>query len=238
MTLTAWIDIFGATMRGSAPQFADAYREKHLSNGYSGLRELMGCDDRVMYLISEIACLEALKNQGMLSDMDLCEHVKSLAHQIDMTEPSPDTIMPPIIQSGSVDPRALTQTMTTAFRYAARILLCSLVPGFDRNQIQVRQLLDKLRLCLLTIPSGPDGFDRSLVWVYLIGGSVASGDSAFRSFLAERCRLLGPDGTASSCGSFGRMVRLLNEVWQVQDAGGEQHWREVMKNREWEYLLV
>ena len=97
MTLTAWIDILGATMLGRAPVFADTYREKHLSFGASGLREMMGCDDRVMYLISEIACLEALKKQDMLSAMDLCQHVSSLAHQIDMTEPASDEIAPPII---------------------------------------------------------------------------------------------------------------------------------------------
>ena len=55
MTLTSWIDILGATMLGRAPQFANTYRDKHLSASTSGLCELMGCEDRMMYLISEIA---------------------------------------------------------------------------------------------------------------------------------------------------------------------------------------
>ncbi|KAI5779595.1 fungal-specific transcription factor domain-containing protein [Geopyxis carbonaria] len=235
MTLTAWIDILGATMLGRAPQFADAYREKHLSSGLSGLRELMGCDDRVMYLISEIACLEALRDQAMLNDMDLCEHVKSLAMQIDLTEPPQDTILPPIVQSGHLDPRALTATMTAAFRYAARIYLCSLVPGFDRNQAQVKQLLDKLTNCLDQIPAGVHGFDRSLVWVYLIGGSVASADSSFRGFFGQRCADLGEH---AAFGSFGRMGRLLNEVWALQDAGNNCHWRDVMRSHNWDSLLI
>lgn len=238
MTLTAWIDILGATMLGRAPQFADTYREKHLSNGISGLRELMGCDDRVMYLISEIACLEALKNDGMLSDIDLCDHVKSLAHQIDLTEPSLDqpVATPPIITAdGQIDTRQLTNTTTDAFRFAARIYLCSLVPGFDRHQPQVMELLNKLTHCLESIPAGPDGFDRSLVWVYLIGGSVATSGSLFMRFFKSRCSAL---GEAGACGSFGRMTRILGILWGKREDGWEGGWRDVMEGNSWDFLLI
>ena len=224
-------------MLGRAPLFADTYRIKHLSAGNSGLRELMGCEDRVMYLISEIACLEALKIQNMLSDMDLCSHIESLAHQIDMTEDAMpgSTVTPPVIQSGHVDPRALTAQMTAAFRCAARIYLCTLVPGFDRTQPQIVQLLDKLTACLEGIPAGPEGFDRSLVWVMLIGGGVAGPESGFRRFFEERCVLLGEEG---NYGSFGRMRTVLEEVWRLREAGDEATWREVMRVQGWEYLLV
>ncbi|KAF8458704.1 fungal-specific transcription factor domain-containing protein [Terfezia claveryi] len=244
MTLTAWIDIFGATMLGRAPQFADTYREKHLSRGHSGLQELMGCDDQVMYLISEIACLEALKTDNMLSDMDLCEHVKSLASKIDETE---DMIIaakglhiPPVVRpNGSIDQSALSRHMTAAFRYAARIYLCSLVPGFDRNQIQVKELLNKLVATLEQIPAGVDGFDRSLVWVYLIGGSVSTEGSLFRQFLCRRGQMLGMEGTD---GSWGRMIRLLGEVWRIEDnpatAMGGCRWREIMFANGWDFLLI
>lgn len=240
MTLTAWIDILGATMIGRAPQFADSYREKHLSNGQSGLRELMGCDDRVMYLISEIACLEALKNDGMLSDMDLCEHVKSLAYQIDLTEPSIEQQMtspqlPIISASGHLDTQQLTNTTTDAFRYAARIYLCSLVPGFDRQQPQVKELLNKLTYCLESIPAGPDGFDRSLVWVLLIGGSVATPGSLFKGFFQSRCDAL---GDAARYGSFGRMQKLLEVLWERRESGLETTWREVMGSNQWDFLLI
>lgn len=237
MTLTAWIDILGATMRGRAPNFADTYREKHLSNGYSGLRELMGCDDRVMYLISEIACLEALKNDHMLTDMELCDHVKSLGHQIDLTEPPyEEPIYPIVTPSGLIDHRQLTRTTTAAFRYAARIYLCSLVPGFDCTQPQVEELLNKLTLCLEQIPAGPDGFDRSLVWVLLIGGSVATEGSRFRRFFDRRCALMGED---AGYGSFGRMARLLETLWERREAGCENvTWREVMDSERWDFLLI
>lgn len=244
MTLAAWIDILGATMLGRAPQFADAYREKHLSRGHSGLQELMGCDDQVMYLISEITCLEALKNDNMLSDMDLCEHVKSLASKIDETEDQEISanghVIPPVVRlDGSVNPSALSRHITAAFRYAARIYLCSLVPGFDRNQIQVKELLNKLVATLEQIPAGNTGFDRSLVWVYLIGGSVSTEGSLFRQFLYRRGELLGVEGVE---GSWARMIRLLGEVWRIEDnpatAGGGCRWREIMIANGWDFLLI
>ncbi|KAF8464701.1 fungal-specific transcription factor domain-containing protein [Kalaharituber pfeilii] len=245
MTLTAWVDILGATMLGRAPQFADTYREKHLCRGYSGLMELMGCDDQVMYLISEIACLEALKNDNMLSDMDLCEHVKSLASKIDETEDialaaSGGLPVGPIVRSdGGINQTTLAHHMTDAFRYAARIYLCSLVPGFDRNQIQVKELLNKLVATLERIPGGVDGFDRSLVWVYLIGGSVSTQGSLFRQFLYRRNDMLGAEGTE---GSWGRMFRLLGEVWRLEDnpatAMGGCRWRDVMVANGWDFLMI
>lgn len=237
MTLTAWIDILGATMLGRAPLFADTYRIKHLSAGSAGLRELMGCEDRVMYLISEIACLEALKLQNMLSDMDLCSHIESLAHQIDMTEDASSLLLPPPPPSSAVmvDPRTLTAQMTAAFRCAARIYLCSLVPGFDRTQPQIVSLLDKLMAVLDAVPAGPDGFDRSLVWVFLIAGGVAAPDGAFRAFFDQRCAALGDEG---EYGSFGCMRTVLDELWRVRAAGDDASWRDVMAVRGWQYLLV
>jgi hypothetical protein len=230
MTLTAWIDILGNTLLGRAPQFADTYREKHLSSGLSGFRESMGCDDRVMYLISETACLEALKAGNMLSDMELCEHVKSLAFQIDMTE----TPCAPSSSDESVN--HLTNSITAAFRFAARIYLCSLVPGFDKYQPQVHQLLDKLMDCLAAIPGGSEGFDRCLVWVLLIGGSVAGPRSEFRQWFEGRCQEM---GEGMEWGSFGRMRRVLEAVWrEEEETRTSVHWRDVMKREGWEDLLL
>jgi hypothetical protein len=215
-------------MLGRAPHFADTYRDKHLSASPSGLRELMGCDDRVMYLISEIVCLENLRDQHLLTDTDLCEHVKSLAHQIEMTETHEPLAMP----NAPIDPRSLTATITACFRYAARIYLCSLVPGFDKTQPQVVQLLDKLTATLDLIPVTPEHYDRSLVWVYLIGGSVAGPEAGLRRLVEDRCRMM---GDLSTQGSWGRMKRVLDEVWRV---GGDCQWREVMRGNGWVSLLI
>lgn len=248
MTLTAWIDILGATMQGQAPAFAHAYRDKHLSttNSSLGLRELMGCDDRVMYLISEIACLEALKKDGM-DDISLCQHVHALGDQIGLTEVGDNGPKMPSNANGTLSPKQLSKNITSAFRLAARIYLCSLVPGFSPSQGSCVGLVEKLTTVLQHIPSGPNGFDRSLSWVYLIGGSVSDMNSPFRQFFNDRIVQL---GDAAYSGSFGGVVSLLHEVWQQVDnaqpspnANGTTEapyisWRDVMQMRGADYLLI
>ncbi|KAF7893374.1 uncharacterized protein EAF02_000912 [Botrytis sinoallii] len=244
MTLTAWIDILGSTIQGRAPTFAHTYREKHLSqtNSSLGLRELMGCEDRVLYLISEIACLEALKNDGM-DDIQLCQHVHALGDQIGLTEIGETGPRVPFNAHGILSPKQLSKNMTAAFRLAARIYLCSLVPGFSPSQDSCVGLVNKLTQALEYIPAGPGGYDRSLVWVYLIGGSVSTTHSPFRHHFAERLAAL---GDFANQGSFGRVSTLLKEVWSHVDGryspgGGEAHyvsWREIMQMKGWDFLLI
>lgn len=248
MTLSAWIDILGATMQGQAPAFAHAYRDKHLSGANSslGLRELMGCDDHVMYLISEIACLEALKKDGM-DDISLCQHVHALGEQISLTEVGDDEVKVPFNANGTLSPKQLSKNITSAFRLAARIYLCSLVPGFSPSQGSCIGLVEKLTGVLQHIPSGPGGFDRSLSWVYLIGGSVSDAGSSFRQFFDDRVAQL---GEGAAIGSFGGVASLLREVWHQVDncrpspnaAGVAEvpyiYWRDVMQMRGWDYLLI
>jgi hypothetical protein len=241
MTLTSWIDILGATMLGRAPQFANTYRDKHLSASTSGLCELMGCEDRMMYLISEIACLEALKIGNVLDDMQLCEHIKLLGQQVDLTEPPLGAVELPYSSSGSIRPKQLSRNMTAMFRVAARIWLCSLVPGSTRYDQSMIDVVSRFTALFEFIPSGPDGFDRSLVWPLLIAGAHSTPSSAFRHVFADRIACLGEQ---AEFGSFGRMVRLLQEVWRQSDEqsaiGGHRnvHWRDVMRQKGWDFLLI
>jgi len=243
MTLTSWIDILGSTIQGRAPTFAHTYREKHLSstNSSLGLRELMGCEDRVMYLISEIACLEALKKDGM-DDIQLCRHVTSLGDEIGLTEIGESGPKIPYNTHGVLSPKQLSKNITAAFRIAARIYLCSLVPGFSPTQDSCVGLVAKLAQTLEFIPSGTMGFDRSLVWVYLVGGSVSTAHSSFRTFFDERLCAL---GDMANIGSFGGLTCLLKQVWETVDnqveANGEARyvsWREVMVANGWDFLLI
>ncbi|KAK2612460.1 DNA-binding transcriptional regulator ume6 [Conoideocrella luteorostrata] len=251
MTLTGWIDILGATMRGTSPTFAHTYREKHLSpvNSQLGLRELMGCEDRVMYLISEIACLDSLKGDGM-DDYTLCQHVAALGEQLTFTEVGEVDPKMPYNGNGTLSPKQLCRNITTAFRIAARIYLCSLIPGFSLSQTSPQGLVAKLTNVLQFIPSGQNGYDRSLVWVYLVGGSASLPGSNFRTLFDDRIAQL---GDAAMCGAFGRMVTVLREVWmqadnltQVPTPGSSVSdvfhpyisWRDVMRTKGWDFLLI
>ncbi|CAK7264505.1 DNA-binding transcriptional regulator ume6 [Sporothrix epigloea] len=215
MTLMSWVDILGATMLGCAPVFAHTYREKHLSEPHQsslGLQELMGCEDRVMYLISEIACLEALKAGGM-DDIMLCRHVSVLGDQIGRTEVGEEPAVLPFNANGTLNPKQLSFNITAAFRLAARIYLCSLIPGFCPSQASCRALVDKLTVVLQTIPCGPVGLDRCVVWAYLMAGFASMPCAYFRAFFADRVAQMGDN---AGVGSFGRVVMLLHETWLQQ----------------------
>ena len=258
MTLTAWMDVMAGAMQGCSPVFAHNYREKCLSaNPSLGLRELMGCDDKVMYFISEIACLETLKAEGM-DHMELCSHAKGVGDAINHTEMGESPPRVPFNADGTLSPVQLSCNMTAAFRLAARIYLCSVIPGFHPGQVHCARLIDKLTSVLLHIPSGPHGFDQSLAWVYLVGGAFSLPESSFRPFFEERMAQLGDVGLF---GPASRVAGLLREVWALSDTaaaqaaaagawgpgpeGGENepyvpyvHWRDVMQMKGWDFLLI
>lgn len=241
MTLASWIDILGATMLCRVPLFAHTYRHKAEMGITSGLAELMGCEDRVMYLISEIACLEALKLQGM-DDLTLCTHITGLGEQLTNTEIGLTDIGDVFsIATHAMRPKQLSKNITAVFRLAARIHLCSLVPDFDRHQASVVALVETLTSTMAFIPGGVDGFDRSLVWPLLIAGSVSLEGSSFRTMFSMRS---GELGGAADFGSFGRVAELLKDVWQI-NAGSfaneekkSVHWRDVMRQNGRDFLLI
>ncbi|KAJ5895057.1 C6 finger domain transcription factor nosA [Penicillium taxi] len=216
MALAAWVDILGATMTGGRPEFSDTYRNHHLSGKPLGLQELMGCDDRIIYLISEIACLESLKNDGTVDSMTLHSHVEALEAQLQYTEPENPTLEHPYSpKTGEICPQILTKIISSIFRTAARIYLCSLLPGYDRHQKSVQDLVQKINDDLEYIPYGPQGFDRSLVWPLLMAGVNSSQGSQFRVTLSHRRGIMGDH---IDLGGFGRLCRLLDEVWRLSDS--------------------
>jgi C6 transcription factor Pro1 len=240
MTVAAWIDILGATMLGRAPSFADTYREKNVANSPAGLAELMGCEDRIMFLISEIACLEALKLEGM-DTVQLCNHVRMLGEHISLTETSPGVVGNAYSATGAIRPKQLSKNITAIFRIAARIYLCSLLPDFDPNAHHITNLVTSLAEHMNYIPAGPDGFDRSLVWPLLIGGSASLPSSCFRTTFGERMAQM---GDVAEFGSFGRLKELLTATWAINDENtnrGERqsvHWRDVMRQQGWDWLII
>ncbi|KAK6529911.1 hypothetical protein TWF281_009065 [Arthrobotrys megalospora] len=239
MTLAAWIDILGSTMQGQFPAFAHEYCQNFKEGKSAGFKELMGCDDSVMYLISEITCLEYHKLFENLPDATLLDHITSLSASITSTETEFDPVA--AAQNGPMDPTILSGLITAAYRYAARIYLTTLVPAyqgvpFNHNVPAVIELVDKLTTVLELIPTGEDGFDRSLSWVYLIGGSVATPGSAFRTLLQSRFESLPQE---LRFGSFSDMYELVNLVWREADAAGTYvPWRSVMNANNWDLLLL
>ncbi|KAF2725497.1 hypothetical protein K431DRAFT_215320 [Polychaeton citri CBS 116435] len=240
MTLTSWIDILGSTMIGKAPTFADTYRNLNLTGRNAGLAELMGCDDRIMFLISEIACLDVQKAEG-LNEVVLCKYVEVLAAEIGGTEPAAGSLQSCFSPSGAIRPKQLTVNMSAIFRLAARIYLCTLVPGYECQQPSMRHLTAQFAELMNLIPAGPEGFDRSLSWPILIAGSNCAAGSPFRTMFADRCQRL---GESADFGSFGRVRELLRDIWHINDSAASRgdyqgvHWRDVMQQKGWDFLLI
>ena len=247
MTVASWVDILGSTMKRKTPLFANLYREKNISKQVARARaDLIGCDDQIMFLISEIACLEALKADAMLDDIQLCVHISVLGNHISAAEAAAPEPANAYLATGAIDADRLRANMTAVFRIAARIYLCSLLPDFEPDKPGVQHLLAQFDAAMDFIPAGPAGFDRALVWPLLMAGSVAlpagpAGGVDFRAKLAERAAQM---GGVAAIGSFARARALLDEVWAVNDAKaarGERrsaHWRDVMQERAWDFLLI
>ena len=241
MTLTAWIDILGSTMLGRSPTFADLYRDLNMKGESVGLVELMGCDDKLMFLISEVACLDAQKSDGHLDEVMLCKYVEILAREIGQTESTSGPVQSCFSTTGAIRPKQLATNITAVFRVAARIYLCTLVPGFESRQPSMCHLISQFSELMNFIPAGPEGFDRSLAWPLLVAGSVSVAASPFRSMIDERCLRL---GDAADFGSFGRIRELLKDIWQINDTSATRgefqgvSWRDVMLQKGWEFLLI
>ena len=241
-TLASWVDILGATVLGRVPAFADTYRLKLEAGTSSGLEALMGCDDRVMYLISEIACLESLKAQGCLKDeVTLCNHITALGEALTMTEAGSGEVGPVISASGAIRPKQLTHNVTAVFRLAARIHLCSLVPEFERFAPSIVALVDQMTDVWTYIPTGAEGYDRTLSWPLLVAGGASVDGSKFRHVFSERRNAM---GNIARFGAFSRMTEVLHATWEINDVklseGRRQsvHWRDVVKQKGWDCLLI
>ncbi|GIC88406.1 Zn(II)2Cys6 transcription factor [Aspergillus udagawae] len=264
VSLITWIDILGATMMGQTPHFAHTYRTKHLSGTSSGLQQLMGCDDRVMYLISEIACLESLRLEGRIDDLALSQHVSALDAQLEWTESADRTLETPYLMSGLVNPEQLTKIITALFRIAARLYLYSLMPEFGCYAPSSITLVASVGEILQCLPAGLAGFDRCLVWPLFIAGAASAPYSGYRKILTDRVAAM---GRLSDFGSLGRMYRVLQELWKQSDdpiatsssnparaqdrlystthesaeSAPQQirlHWRKLMQHKKWDYLLI
>ncbi|MBE7180650.1 MAG: hypothetical protein INR71_05465, partial [Terriglobus roseus] len=193
-------------------------------------------------LISEIACLEVSKADG-LDEVMLCKYVEMLAAEIGKIEQASEEVQTCFSPTGAIRPKQLNINISAVFCVAARIFLCALVPGFEPRQPSMCHLISKFSDLMRYIPAGAGGFDRSLVWPLLVAGSMSMADSPFRSMFAERCDGL---GDAANFGSFGRVRELLHDVWRANDSGAGQtstdqravRWREVMQQKNWDCLLI
>lgn len=241
MTLASWIDILGATMRGGKPFYADVYRQMNTTGNHGGLVDLMGCEDKIMFIISEIASLEDAIQKNEVPDIPRCHYVAMLSEQVRQYFATAMPLASPFTVTGAIRPEQVTANITHIFALAARIYLQTLVPNWIPGQDGTVNSINELAAAMAFIPHGEAGYDRALVWPLLIAGSASLAPSDFRAVFETRCGLMGKQ---SRYGSFGRMAEVLRTVWNHNDevfARGELrglHWREAMQQNGWDFLLI
>lgn len=237
MTIAAWIDILGATMRGCSPMLASVWRELNIGHRDIGLSTIMGCSDTVMFLISEIACLEEKKAEGM-EEVMLCGYIEALGNQFTKIEQSlPDGPFDETSPFGASE--QIVANITNVFRIAARIYLCSLVPGLTTESDVMIGLVTAFTKAVDLIPAGEFGLDRVLAWPLLMAGSQSTLVSPFREMLEDRFSLL----NAGTCqGSLARVRDILYSLWAVNDFADDTttplHWRDIMAQKGMDPLLI
>jgi hypothetical protein len=234
IAMASWIDIIGATMLGTRPEFIELYHQNRSKGGSSGLAELMGCEDQVMYFIAAIADLEASK--GEMSNAHILD-TKIDRLESEMGTPKLHCHTLPCLHASA---EARTR-VTALFRIAARLYLLSLASMFDRSDSRIVRLVDTFSNIMNQMPGGPQGLDRSLTWPLLVTGSISLPGSAFREMFIDRTEQL---GRASEYGSFGKLRAILNEIWLTDDETSSQgrlqrlQWRRVVKSKDWDFLAI
>ncbi len=170
-----------------------------------------------------------------MDDWDLFEKVLKLGLKFEPSGSDALECLSPHSACGTTSAVQPSNIITAVFHLAARLYLCSLIPGLDITQPPVTELVSEISDIICSVPAGIF-YDQSLVWPYLIAGSMSTATSPLRSVLFERIKHL---GVRAELGSFGRMVRLLEELWTQRDNGRQNiTWRGVMEEKGWEFLLL
>lgn len=252
LALSSWVDIIGATMLSRKPYRAATYSARYQTGASTGLRTLMGCDDQIMYILSEAACLDVLSQQQNITDEVLQMYISNLIGEIEKEENDGEQVLMPCDDSGMIDTGQLSVNITALYRVAVRVYVLSLSPSFEYNRREAYYWLDKFAILLSYMSPGPTGYDASLVWPLLICGSYAPHGSHLRAMLDARFEL------SVFPGNFSRMAKVVREIWRVTDSRQAEisrtrvharstrgskypplvRWRDVMKANGWDYLLM
>lgn len=79
MSLTSWIDIFGAISVAHSPVFAHIYHDVRRTGVALRLFQLIECKNRIMCVISKIVYLEELKASNTINHIQLYSRVIALS---------------------------------------------------------------------------------------------------------------------------------------------------------------
>ncbi|KAF3909570.1 hypothetical protein AA313_de0205508 [Arthrobotrys entomopaga] len=135
------------------------------------------------------------------------------------------------------DRATFRKAVTEAFRIMARVYLRIVVHGFNPFDIECQSLLKELLAVIDFIPSLYMGYERSIISPLLIVGSCAV-NPQHQNIISTRLKKL---PHMAKYGNLGNVDKILTEIWSrkwMPDPRNIMPWRQVMKEKNWEYLMV
>ncbi|EWC44692.1 hypothetical protein DRE_06588 [Drechslerella stenobrocha 248] len=129
------------------------------------------------------------------------------------------------------------KAVTEAFRIMARVYLRIVTYGFNPYDAESQALLQELLAVIDFIPSLYMGYERSIISPLLIVGSLAI-NPAHQQILSTRLK---KTPHMAKYGNLGNVDKILAEIWSRHWAPDPQQpvpWRQVMQEKNWEYLMV
>ncbi|KAK6538674.1 hypothetical protein TWF694_010248 [Orbilia ellipsospora] len=135
------------------------------------------------------------------------------------------------------DRATFRKAVTEAFRIMARVYLRIVVHGFNPYDTECQSLLKELLAVIDFIPSLYMGYERSIISPLLIVGSCAV-NPQHQNIISTRLKKI---PHMAKYGNLGNVDKILTEIWSrkwMPDPRDIMPWRQVMKEKNWEYLMV
>lgn len=237
IAMTYWFDILGATLKRRTPIYQNHYDANLNHRVPTGLSDLMGCDDVVMYTIASIAHLDADYSHKRISEDVFVARYKVLDHDLERLQSTYILSWHVQLPDGTVSIQNLQDNITKLFLISARVYLLGVMPDNPRYSLYMEQV-DKFVDVLSCLPRGTNGWDQCLAWPFLIVGAVAGTSPKFRKCFTTRYQALGALG---ELGSLRAVKDILDTVWTAVDDGGQAvtgRWRNVIDANGWKGELI
>ncbi|RVD86257.1 uncharacterized protein DFL_004544 [Arthrobotrys flagrans] len=129
------------------------------------------------------------------------------------------------------------KAVTEAFRIMARVYLRIVAYGFNPVDPICQLLLQEMLAVIDFIPSLYMGYERSIISPLLIVGSLAK-RPLDQQIISARLK---KTTHMAKYGNLGNLDKILTEIWSrewVIDPRQPVPWRQIMKEKSWEYLMV
>ncbi|KAK6349244.1 hypothetical protein TWF730_009995 [Orbilia blumenaviensis] len=162
-------------------------------------------------------------------------------HHINPTSPTEtdggDVFVPENTNKLIEDRGTFRKAVTEAFRIMARVYLRIVAYGFNPRDPECQSLLQEMLAVIDFIPSLYMGYERSIISPLLIVGSLAIRPIDKQTISAR----LKKTPHMAKYGNLGNVDKILTEIWSrdwVTDRRLPVPWRQVMREKGWEYLMV